>query len=96
MVLPFAEAQKSVHDLAVNIPQTMRHHRTQEGVGHYGLFNGKSWRRQIAPDMIAFTRRMDQLHGLDYPLRQETVRSLNLAGLWHDDRASTVALEPGS
>ena len=85
---------QAAHDLAVNIPHMMRHHRTQDGVGHYGLFAGKSWRRQIAPDMIAFTRRIDQINGLTYPLRLETVRSLKFAGLWQDERASVAAIEP--
>jgi len=83
----------AAHDLATNIPHTMRHRRQQAGVGHYGLFNGKSWRREIAPDMIDFTRRIDQINGLNYPLRSETVRSLKLAGLWHDEPASVMHLD---
>ncbi len=85
---------QAAHDLASNIPHTMRHHLMQKGVGHYGLFNGKSWRREIAPDMIAFTRRIDQINSLNYPLRLETERSLKLAGLWHDERAPSVSIDP--
>ncbi|MCL4678799.1 MAG: polyhydroxyalkanoate depolymerase [Alphaproteobacteria bacterium] len=83
----------AAHDLADNIPASMRRRRTQQGVGHYGLFNGKSWRREIAPDMIAFTNGIDRINGLNYEMREETVRSLKTAGLWHDERAPAIGLE---
>jgi poly(3-hydroxybutyrate) depolymerase len=84
----------AAHGLADNIPATMRHHREQKGVGHYGTFNGKSWRREIAPDIITYTNGIDRINGLNYPMRLETVRSLKLAGLWHDERAPSVSIDP--
>lgn len=43
-------------DLAVNVPQSMRHYYLAEGVGHYGIFNGSRWRTQIAPRVRDFIR----------------------------------------
>ena len=35
-------------------PKKMREHYVQEGVGHYGVFNGSRWRGIIAPKVKAF------------------------------------------
>lgn len=35
-------------------PKKMRQHYVQEGVGHYGVFNGSRWRGVIAPKVKAF------------------------------------------
>jgi poly(3-hydroxybutyrate) depolymerase len=39
-----------------NIPDSMRQHYVQPDVGHYGVFNGSRFRREIAPRILAFTR----------------------------------------
>lgn len=36
------------------IPQEMRQHYVQPDVGHYGVFNGSRFRREIAPRIVAF------------------------------------------
>ena len=38
----------------VGTPEAMRMHYVQEGVGHYGVFNGSRWRSLIAPKVKAF------------------------------------------
>ena len=38
---------KAAHDLCKNISKHF--HYLQKGVGHYGIFNGKSWREKIYP-----------------------------------------------
>jgi poly(3-hydroxybutyrate) depolymerase len=38
----------------------MRIHYEQPGVGHYGIFNGRRWREEIAPRLKAFIRNHDQ------------------------------------
>ncbi len=38
-------------------PKKMCKHYVQEGVGHYGVFNGSRWRAQIAPMVKAFIAR---------------------------------------
>ncbi len=36
-------------DLCVGVPPFMKGHHLQSGVGHYGVFNGKRWAREIYP-----------------------------------------------
>ncbi len=42
--------------ICTNIPETMRLHYLQPDVGHYGVFNGSRFRKEIAPRIAAFTR----------------------------------------
>ena len=45
----------------VDLPDDLRLHYVQEGVGHYGVFNGSRWRGKIAPKVKGFiaTHRAD-------------------------------------
>ena len=43
----------AAHDICPNIPNRMRQHHLQAGVGHYGVFNGRRWREEIAPKVTA-------------------------------------------
>jgi len=47
---------QAAHDLCVNIPEAMRLDRVQPEVGHYGVFNGRRFREEIAPAMAGFMR----------------------------------------
>jgi poly(3-hydroxybutyrate) depolymerase len=42
--------------LCSNLPANMRMHYLQPDVGHYGVFNGSRFRREIAPRIIQFAR----------------------------------------
>ncbi|WP_047453859.1 polyhydroxyalkanoate depolymerase [Rhizobium rhizogenes] len=42
--------------ICTNIPDDMRMHYLQPDVGHYGVFNGSRFRREIAPRILAFAR----------------------------------------
>ena len=44
---------EAAHKL-LKTPKKMRQHYVQEGVGHYGVFNGSRWRGVIAPKVKAF------------------------------------------
>ena len=35
--------------MCVNIPEARKHYYLAEGVGHYGVFNGSRFRKEIAP-----------------------------------------------
>jgi poly(3-hydroxybutyrate) depolymerase len=48
---------KAAHDLCRNIPAARRRHLEQEGVGHYGIFNGRKWRQFIYPAWAEFVRK---------------------------------------
>ena len=45
---------EAAHRLCVNIPADLRAHYLQEGVGHYGVFNGSRFRSEIAPRISDF------------------------------------------
>ncbi|MDI7863033.1 polyhydroxyalkanoate depolymerase [Rhizobiaceae bacterium n13] len=42
--------------ICTNIPDDMRMHFLQPDVGHYGVFNGSRFRREIAPRIVNFAR----------------------------------------
>ncbi len=47
---------QAAQTVCVNIPDEMRMHYLQPDVGHYGVFNGSRFRREIAPRIVSFTR----------------------------------------
>ncbi|MCW8471467.1 polyhydroxyalkanoate depolymerase [Fluoribacter gormanii] len=47
---------KSVLSLCKNLPDSMKKYFLAEGVGHYGLFNGKKFRNIIIPEIHDFTK----------------------------------------
>jgi poly(3-hydroxybutyrate) depolymerase len=47
---------EAAQTLCSNIPANMRMHYMQPDVGHYGVFNGSRFRREIAPRIIQFAR----------------------------------------
>jgi poly(3-hydroxybutyrate) depolymerase len=42
--------------ICTNIPDSMRMHYLQPDVGHYGVFNGSRFRKEIAPRIVNFVR----------------------------------------
>jgi poly(3-hydroxybutyrate) depolymerase len=53
----------AAHELCANVPADMRAHHFQDDVGHYGLFNGLQFRRNIAPAIARFTCKVDEHAG---------------------------------
>lgn len=49
-------------DLCHKIPQSMRQHYEQPGVGHYGIFNGRRFREEIAPKLKTFIQTYEVKH----------------------------------
>ena len=45
----------AAHALCRALPETLRAHHMQEGIGHFGLFHGTVWRAAILPRLCAFT-----------------------------------------
>jgi poly(3-hydroxybutyrate) depolymerase len=45
---------KAAHKLCSNIPDDMKAHYMQLGVGHYGVFNGSRFRSEIQPRISDF------------------------------------------
>jgi poly(3-hydroxybutyrate) depolymerase len=50
---------EAAHRLCANLPRTMKRHLLAPKVGHYGIFNGSRYRREIVPEITAFMRAHD-------------------------------------
>lgn len=48
---------RAAHDLCVNLPKERQIYHLQKDVGHYGVFNGSRFRREIAPAIAGFIER---------------------------------------
>lgn len=46
----------AAHDICKNLSKQMRKQLEQKGVGHYGIFNGRTWRGEIQPQVAAFIK----------------------------------------
>ena len=53
--------------LTTNLPDAMKRYYMAEGVGHYGIFNGRKWREIIAPVVEDFIRANDPAHQAHAP-----------------------------
>jgi poly(3-hydroxybutyrate) depolymerase len=53
---------EAAHRLCVNIPDALKAHWLQPGVGHYGVFNGSRFRSEIAPRIADFVLSHDFRH----------------------------------
>jgi poly(3-hydroxybutyrate) depolymerase len=51
----------AAQDLCSGIPSSRKAHHLQQGVGHYGVFNGSRFRRDIAPRICDFTYAMEKV-----------------------------------
>ena len=49
---------KAAHDLCSNLSDDLKTHHLQKDVGHYGVFNGSRFRRDIVPAIVAFHERI--------------------------------------
>ena len=75
---------RAAHDLCTGIPDERKSHFECPKVGHYGVFNGSRFRREIAPRIADFTRLYDgrTARGIMMPpidRRAETSRSAESA-----------------
>jgi poly(3-hydroxybutyrate) depolymerase len=50
---------QAAHELCANIPADMKLDHVQQGVGHYGVFNGRRFREEIFPRVADFIRHCD-------------------------------------
>jgi poly(3-hydroxybutyrate) depolymerase len=44
----------AAHGLCSNIPAEKRMHHLQEGVGHFGVFSGSRFQRELVPRIVDF------------------------------------------
>jgi poly(3-hydroxybutyrate) depolymerase len=45
---------EAAHALCANLPAEKKMHHLQKQVGHYGVFNGSRFRRDIVPKIVGF------------------------------------------
>jgi len=50
---------QAAHGLCTGLPDALKEDYVQPGVGHYGVFNGARFRKEIYPRVRAFIRRVD-------------------------------------
>ena len=51
---------RAAHALCTGLPEAMHRHYEQDSVGHYGIFNGRRWRKQIMPLVADFIAQFDK------------------------------------
>jgi poly(3-hydroxybutyrate) depolymerase len=78
---------QAVLELCANVPDAKKHYHLQLGVGHYGVFNGSRFRKEIAPRMRTFWAMIDDMAK---PARAPKPKSKGVGG-----RAKPVGVYPG-
>ncbi len=66
---------RAAHALCTSIPQESKLHYECKGVGHYGIFNGKRFRSDIAPRIAQFMRTHDAQRAQSIPEWQSEQQS---------------------
>ena len=56
----------AAHALCSGIAPDLKFNHIQSGAGHYGIFNGRKWREEIAPRMAGFMRLAAAGRGIHY------------------------------
>ncbi len=51
---------EAAQHLCTNLPDDMRHHHMQKGVGHYGIFNGRKFREHVVPIIVDFVEKHEK------------------------------------
>ncbi len=50
----------AAHELCLSLSQRKQYHHFQLGCGHYGIFNGTRWQKEIMPRIRHFVRMIDE------------------------------------
>jgi poly(3-hydroxybutyrate) depolymerase len=51
---------EAAQHLCTGLPDSMRHHHMQKGVGHYGIFNGRKFREHVVPIIVDFIKKHEK------------------------------------
>ncbi len=52
---------EAAQKLCKSLPDNMRKHYMQKGVGHYGIFNGRKFRENVVPIIVDFVNKQEKL-----------------------------------
>ncbi len=61
----------AAHALCANLPRRLQFHHLESESGHYGIFEGRRWRENIAPRLTSFIRQ----RGVDNHLKYDDIPS---------------------
>jgi poly(3-hydroxybutyrate) depolymerase len=81
---------QAAHALCSGLQATQREHYEQAGVGHYGVFNGSRYRKEIRPRMSQFMQRFEPEGAVPRMLPEALRPDLDRRGMgdaWHADPA---------
>ncbi len=67
----------AAHDLCINIPASKKVDYLQLDVGHYGIFNGSRFRKEIAPRMREFWAMIDGRQAKHLPAKVNAAKKSN-------------------
>lgn len=56
----------AAHNLISNLPENLKFAHIEPGAGHYGVFNGRKWRENIAPQIIGMMHKVALENGISY------------------------------
>jgi poly(3-hydroxybutyrate) depolymerase len=91
---------EAAHTVCSSLAEHRRQHLLQPSVGHYGIFNGSRFRREILPAMNAFMTRFEPPRAVDRPLAQglqvELGRGMTDASDRHSGTVRQAATRPSS
>lgn len=82
----------AAHDITPNLPTKLHYHHLQRDVGHYGIFNGSRWEKQIMPRVRAFIREIDKGKT---PVPESDLKATGnpLPDIWNHDKHFTQAMQ---
>ena len=75
--------------LTTGLTDSAKRYYMQKNAGHYGVFNGGKWRREIAPRIKAFIREYDRETGSE----RDRIIAVNPPRRRRTDRAIPQAAE---
>jgi poly(3-hydroxybutyrate) depolymerase len=81
----------AAHHLLSGLSRSKHYHYLQDGAGHYGIFNGRRWRDEIAPRLNAFIRKEGLDNGLEYDAPSsitENEKAIKNPAKWAGDTTS--------
>lgn len=66
----------AAHGLLTGLPAEMKFNLLQKDAGHYGIFSGSMWRKNVAPRVTGFIRKAGEKAGLKYDKPPENAQGI--------------------
>jgi len=85
----------AAHNLCSNIPANLQFNHLQSGAGHYGIFNGSRWEKEICPRLAAFVRHIGTFNGIFYDKKPHNTILLK-PQKWSQNQSQVMQTPPPS